>query len=54
METLLKLNAAYNRHLHAINQLTLTQWIALADKLGVARDHREHAAKKLAIREINA
>lgn len=46
--------AEYNRQLHAIRQLTLAQWVALADRLRVARDDREHAAKKLALRELRA
>ncbi len=37
-----------------INQLTLTQWIELARSLAVPMNDRDHAAKKLALRELKA
>jgi hypothetical protein len=52
MNALLKLNAAYIRHLNAIRTLTLAQWLDMAAELEVATNDREHAAKKLAIREL--
>ncbi len=54
MNELLKLNALFHKHLNAVNQLSLTQWLTLAGKLGVQLNDREHAAKKLAIRELKA
>ena len=46
------LGAEYQTQLAAIRQMTLTEWQALAADLGVARNDREHAAKKLAIRAL--
>ena len=47
-----KLNQLYHKHLNNIRQLSLEAWMALAEELGVACNDREHAAKKLAIREL--
>jgi hypothetical protein len=44
------LNRQYKVELHRINQLTLTEWVELAAKLEVRLNDREHAAKKLALR----
>lgn len=37
-----------------ISQLSLTQWIELAGSLAVPMNDRDHAAKKLALRELRA
>jgi hypothetical protein len=52
MTQLVELNKKCHAHLHAICQLSLEKWIALAKSLGVALNGREEAAKKLAIREM--
>ena len=52
MTKLLALNEKCQAHLHAIRQLSLEQWTALAKSLGVALNDREEAARKLAIREM--
>lgn len=54
MNELLKLNFLFQKHLHLVNQLPLSKWVAVAEKLGVAPNDRAHAAKKLAIREMQA
>lgn len=51
METILKINAAFKRHQHAINQLSLAEVQKLVRDLNA--EDRDHAAKKLAIREVN-
>lgn len=48
------INRAFQKHLHAIRQLSLSQWIKLANELNVELNDREHAAKKLALRELAA
>jgi hypothetical protein len=53
MKELMLINEAFGRHLHAINQLTLTEWSRLSSQLEVGSD-REWAAKKLALRELRA
>lgn len=47
-------NEIYQKHLRAIFQLTLTQWLSLAAKLGVEANDRHSAAKRLMIAEVNA
>jgi hypothetical protein len=44
------LNRQYKVELHRINQLSLTEWVTLAKRLGVRLNDREEAAKKLALR----
>lgn len=47
-ETLAMFNAETDRQLHAIWQMTLMGWVALADELGVRRNDRLGAAQLLA------
>ena len=54
METLKLLNAEFNAQLTLIRSMELSQWISLASSLGVERNDREHAAKKLAIRSLKS
>lgn len=42
------------KHLQAIERLTLSQWLRLANELGVEQNDRNHAAKILALRELRA
>ncbi len=52
LETVMKINAAMIRHKHAIAQLSQSAVAALVASLGA--EDSDHAAKKLAIREVNA
>ena len=54
METLKLLNAEFNAQLTLIRSMELSQWLSLASSLGVERNDREHAAKKLAIRSLKS
>jgi hypothetical protein len=54
IETLNLINAEFQSQLRKVANLSLTQWTALADSLGVSRNDREHAAKKLALRTLRA
>lgn len=49
-----RMNEAFQKHLASIRQLSLSQWIKLANELNVELNDREHAAKKLALRELAA
>lgn len=51
-KTLQRLNIETRHQLHAVWQMTLTGWIALADELGVRRNDREGAARLLAIHSL--
>jgi hypothetical protein len=42
------LNRQYKVELHRVNQLTLTEWVTLAKRLGVCLNDREEAATKIA------
>ena len=52
VETINLLNKETKHQLHAIWQMTLTGWVALADELGVRRNDREGAARLLAIHNL--
>ena len=54
METLKLLNAEFNAQLTLIRSMELSQWLSLASSLGVEKNDREHAAKKLAIRSLKS
>ena len=54
METLKLLNAEFNAQLALIRSMELSQWLSLASSLGVEKNDREHAAKKLAIRSLKS
>ena len=54
METLKLLNAEFNAQLTLVRSRELSQWLNLASSLGVERNDREHAAKKLAIRSLKS
>jgi hypothetical protein len=54
METLKLLNAEFNAQLTLIRSMELSQWLSLASSLGVEKNDREHAAKKLAIRSLRS
>jgi len=54
IETLRTIAARVDAKLAAINRLTLSQWSSLAAQLEVALNDREHAAKKLALRELRS
>lgn len=41
----------YKVELHRINQLSLTEWVALAKRLGVRLNDREEAARQIALRK---
>ena len=51
-ETLQRLNIETRHQLHAVWQMSLTGWVALADELGVRRNDREGAARLLAIHTL--
>lgn len=53
MTTLAELHGLFQKNLHAIYQMTVDEWLQLADKLGVGRNERSIAARKLAIRELS-
>jgi hypothetical protein len=54
IQTLTMIASEVSQQLAKVNQLTLTDWCSLADTLGVARNDRRHAAKKLALRKLRA
>lgn len=43
----------FRHNLHAIHQMTMDEWLQLAEKLGVERNERSIAARKLTIRELS-
>ena len=48
------LNAEYQKALHEIHQLTMSQWMELAKALNVATNDRHQAAKIVALRRMAA
>ena len=48
------LNAEYQKALHEIHQLTMSQWMELAKALNVATNDRHQAAKIVALRRLAA
>ena len=54
IQTLTMIANEVTQQLAQINQLTLADWCSLADSLAVARNDRDHAAKKLALQKLRA
>lgn len=51
-ETRPMFNAEYDRQMRMIRNMTLTDWLKLADTLGLRRNDREGAAYRLAFRAL--
>ena len=51
-ETRPMFNAEYDRQMRMIRNMTLTEWLTLADTLGLRRNDREGAAYRLAFRAL--
>lgn len=54
IQTLNLINCEVQAQMAKISQLTLSAWLALASELKVETNDRQHAAKKLALRKLQA